>query len=170
MHLNLTTTTPPDDGAIKGLGEQHHKIIDWLLSNYTGKNLKHCAESFNVTQAWLSTVINSDIFKAEMRRRRLELNDAQTEHISQRAMEVAMRGLDVLEQKLNEDEVDPHLALNSVDKMLKNLGYGTKKEIGNQQNNFFLVENDVAQSARERIVNKAREAQPVLEAEVVASA
>ena len=51
---------------IKKLGWWHTAIMEWMLAN-PDKTLRECAENFDVTQPWLSSVINSDLFQEDNR-------------------------------------------------------------------------------------------------------
>ena len=48
---------------IKKLSNWHEALSDWLIAN-PGRPLREAAFHFEVTQGWLSSVMNSDLFKA----------------------------------------------------------------------------------------------------------
>lgn len=153
-----------DGSPVKRLKEHHHKMVDWMLTHYTGKNLSEMARTFGYSQSWISQLINSDIFQAELAQRRAGVNDEHRMRIVQKTMNVAERALDKLDELLqDEDEdLDPRLILDSADKMMHRLGFAPQAQrnnIENQQNNYFLVDQEVAAAARERLQNRALEGQ-----------
>lgn len=58
---------PPKELSIK-----HQAIMDYMLQNPAEPGSKVAAH-FNVTQSWLSTIIHSDAFQAELARRREDI-------------------------------------------------------------------------------------------------
>lgn len=91
---------------IKKLSHRHLAIMDWLLANPREK-LSECAAHFGVSQAWLSTVINSDLFKARMADRRGAIEDLQHQQITSQLLDIAQDGLKAMHDVVRDDEVDP---------------------------------------------------------------
>jgi|10_taG_2_1085330.scaffolds.fasta_scaffold00106_54 hypothetical protein len=164
---------------IDKLGEQHHKMIDWMLTHYTGKNLGELAEQIGYSRSYLSTVINSDMFKAEYQRRRDAVNTEQAGRIVQKTMNVAEKTLDKIDDLLEEDDedetLDPRLLVDLADKSLARLGYAPSRPAlpgasgdagsGVVVNNFFECPTEVLSEARDRVQKRARGVTVVQESE-----
>lgn len=157
------------------LGEQHQKMLDWMLINYTGKNLGEMAAHFGYSQSWISQVINSDLFRAELGRRRAELNGDVRARIVQKTMVVAEKALEKLDDHISsldsgDKDFDPRFILDVADKTLHRLGYAPTRGgdvTGNvvHQNTFLLVDREVAQEARNRILQRAAAGPVTIECE-----
>ena len=145
---------------IQELGEQHRKILDLLLHEYTGKNLGQLAKKVGYTQSWLSTVINSDAFKAEYRARREGINELQDGMISQKAQDVANKALDRLSVIMESDdglELKPEFYLTAATKVMQTLGYGQGGKNIQQEvtGGVIPIEEEVITLARRKIIHKA---------------
>lgn len=170
----LPTEAPPavpakadkEGDVVKALGEQHHKMIDWMLIHYTGKNLGEMAEVFGYSRSYLSVLINSDAFKAEMARRREGVNNEHLQRIVGKTMKVAEQSLDELSKILAEDddELDPRLVVDIMDKSISRLGYSPTRPIlgnaaggekGDLHLHYHSVDPGTLASAQERIRNRA---------------
>lgn len=159
---------------IKKMRISHEMILNWLMLN-PEKTQGVCAKEFGVTEAWLSTVINSDCFQARWTARRMMMDKRSVELAEAKMRGVVDRGLERLEEMV-ETSPDPRFVLDTTDKILGRLGYGPKTGAGlsvNVQANTFMVSKEVLAAARGEIVESgAREARreaPVLEAREVAS-
>lgn len=62
---------------IKKVNQWHEQLCTWLLANPAAKQ-SEAAKLFNVTQSWLSTVINSDAFQDYYRERSAALAEGVT--------------------------------------------------------------------------------------------
>ena len=129
-----------------------------MLSN-PDLTLGECAKSFGYTQSWLSTIIHSDAFQAEFRRRRGQLDEHFALGIHRKMAEVSKKALDKLEGFLAtaEADADPRLVLDIADKTLHRQGYAPSK--GNvlvQQNNTTINNNGVDRGVLENARNLMR--------------
>jgi len=127
-----------ESASVATLNYSHEAIIDWMLSN-PEQNQGECAKALGYTQAWLSTIIHSDAFRAEYQRRRSQLNEMIAGGIQTKMAEVSKKALDKLDSYLDEAETDPRLVLDIADKTLHRQGYAPNKggvAIFAQQNNF----------------------------------
>lgn len=103
---------------------RHESILNWLLAN-PDKTQGECAEVFGVTEPWLSVIVNSDVFQARLRERQGELATNMDGIIKAKMLGVVDRGLGRLE-KMVETSPDPTFVLQTSDKLLQRLGYGSK--------------------------------------------
>lgn len=102
------------------------------------------AAHFNRSPGTISTIINSDAFKAYLSRRRREYEQSLDQEVRGKLLNVANKGLDFLLDNLEKkrDAVTIPVLQDVIDKSLKNLGYGQTNSpqpavnvnIANQQN------------------------------------
>jgi len=141
---------------IKTVSWRHEAIIDWLLANPDVKNLQVLCNQMHVSRSWLSIVMNSDAFKEEYVRRRDEYNSLHAGAVQAKLYKASIKALDKLIVALDDEELDPRLALDTVDKTTNRLGFGPQK--GNapvvevtQNTHMHIVDKDLLQSAREKM-------------------
>lgn len=146
---------------LKTLRPRHHAIMDFMLANpripYSG-----VAAEFGVTQAWLSTVINSDIFRAQLNARRGLMDEHVNRDIVTRLQGLAKKGLSEMESILDDEEVSAATKLEVAKTSLTALGYlGSKGSSpvqvniqSNTQNNI-TTRSDILQAARDRLQAQA---------------
>ena len=136
---------------IKTIRHQHSMIMNWLVLN-PHRSQKECADHFGVTQAWLSTVINSDVFQAEFQQKLQNIHVRCAEGIPEKLRVVADIALDKLADKISQSE-DPDFILDAADKALHRMGYAPSSARNgygagqgvqvNQQNVFMLSKEDL---------------------------
>lgn len=134
--------------SLKRISHVHDLVMNWMLLN-PQKSLRECSEYFGYTQAWLSTLIHSDIFQARLKEKQ-ELVFAQVaQSIPRKLTAVA----DVALEKLGEmvaDSTDPEFVLDVADKALHRMGFApasarnpagspAQHNNGPVQNNTFIV-------------------------------
>lgn len=104
----------------------HDAMIDQLIANpWVHQN--DLAAYFGYTPAWVSIVINSDMFQAKLAQRRSEIVDPTLRlSLEERFKAVATRSLEVLQEKLSKDAsaVPDNLVLRAVELSAKALGVG----------------------------------------------
>ena len=124
----------------------HEAIINWLVLN-PEKQLRDCAAYFGYTQAWLSTIIHSDIFQAKLRARQDEVFGEIVEGIPEKLRALADVSIEKLTQQVEQFD-SPRLAMDACSLALKSLGYGAPAPRGpvvqNVQNNFQVSAEDLA--------------------------
>lgn len=118
---------------IKKLSHRHLAIMDWMLAN-PEKKLGECAEFFKVSAAWLSTVINSDLFQARFAERRNVMEAHQHARISQKLLDMTEDGLGAMHDSLRDDEVDPKTKHDMTRTALEAIGILGKRGGGVQVN------------------------------------
>lgn len=122
------TVTPEGNNAIKKLSWWHESIIDWMIMN-PDATLGKCAETFNVTQPWLSRIVNSHLFKERFRERRARHSENVSFTMAEKLESLAEAGLEaMIDRVISERDTMPIAELRSTSEMaLATLGYVTKR-------------------------------------------
>jgi hypothetical protein len=140
--------------AVARLSHRHEQIINWLLEN-PHKQLRDCAEHFGYSQGWLSQLIHSDIFQAQLRERQDGVFVAVANDIPAKLRGLADLAIEKVSRMVEESE-DPSLAVDVFDKALHRLGYAPQKQAGPAQPaaqvNVFQVSSADLAMARQSIV------------------
>ncbi len=129
---------------------RHDMLIDWLIAN-PERTQGDCAAAFNLTQAWLSTLLNSDMFKAKITERLAELGEGVREIIKLKMTHAADIAMDKTIEKLTEGASEDFLT-QTRDTLLTRLGYGDKPMNGG--NGHAPIELNIGISAD--LLNQAR--------------
>src|SRR5262245_58156478 len=113
----------------------HEAIIDDMLVN-PGDSLTNRAKRLGYTPAYLSTLMNSDMFKAVYAKRRAAFNSALDEGIQNKVRQTADKALDMVMQVLDKkrDSIPFPALADFTDRTLERLGYGSKQSSGVQVN------------------------------------
>lgn len=111
---------------LKKLSHRHLAIMDWMLANPREK-LGACADYFRVSAPWLSTVVNSDLFKERMAERRSLMEEHQTSRITQGLMDMAEDGILALGDVVKDKEIDPKTKTDITRMSLEALGFLGKR-------------------------------------------
>jgi len=80
-------------------------IMDWMLA-HPGRSHGECAEALGVTANWISIVVNSDVYRAEHRRRQ----EAIRERLEGQVVALAGEALGRVQEAMERSE-DPYYAL-----------------------------------------------------------
>lgn len=134
---------------IQKISHTHDLLMDWLLEN-PERPLRDCALYFGYTQAWVSTIIHSDIFQAKLSERQGEIFAQVAQDIPSKLRATAGMALEKLAAAVEHSE-DPEFLLSAADKTLHRLGYAPSSGRSpgavqvNQQNNFFVQKDDLKQ-------------------------
>lgn len=138
------------ENQIQKISHRHSMIMNWMVLN-PDKPLRMCADHFGVTQAWLSTVIHSDVFQAEFQQKLQNIHGRCAESIPEKLRMVADIALDRLADKVAESE-DAEFILDAADKALHRMGYAPSsarngynagQQVNVQQNVFMLSQDDL---------------------------
>ena len=108
---------PPQD-----LSYRHEAILDWLILN-PDKSQGDCARSLGYTEAWLSTVINSNLFRARLAMLQQEKRESGIFTIVEKLAGLADLAIDRTLKSV-ECSTDPAFVLSAAEIALKRLGYG----------------------------------------------
>lgn len=146
------------ENQIGKISYTHEAFINWLLEN-PERPLRDAAAYFGYTQAWLSTILHSDVFQAKLSGRQDAVFAAVAQDIPSKLRAAADIGLEKLTRKL-EDTEDGEFILDATDKLLHRMGYAPSASrnpvapshiTNNTQVNVFQVDALQLASARERI-------------------
>ena len=147
----IATSNPP-----KKMNWWYASILNWMVAN-PHRRLGDCARELNVTQAWLSTIINTDMFRAALAERQKELGSAITFDLKDKIAGVAHMVLDAQLAELEEGLLSGKELRETGTMALKALGYldgpaqspvqinnnfgpqVTREEMRNAQRDFYSV-------------------------------
>ena len=102
-----------------------------MLAN-PGLQLAAVADHFHVTQPWLSTVINSDVWRERYAARRGLMDSRISESITSKLGNLAEKTLDHLDQAIDDEEVGVSTKLDIAKTALTALGFlGSTAQKGN---------------------------------------
>jgi len=104
------------------LTHRHHAIMDYMLANPTRK-MSEVAAEFKVTGAWLSTVRNSDLFKARLAERRRLMDEDQAHRIGQKMFELAEDSIEAMSDIIADTDQDGKLKHEIAKTALENIGF-----------------------------------------------
>lgn len=112
---------------IKRTNWWHEQIVDWELMNPSAK-LYDCAQHFGKTEAWLSTVRNSDAYREFRARRIAEHQNMVSETVIEKVEGLAALTLDTLHDRIEREKDDISLGFvrETAETALKALGYGAR--------------------------------------------
>ncbi len=139
---------------------RHQAIADWLIAN-PDRTQGECAQAFGITQAWLSVIVNSDIFREYLQSRLNEVSTPVMYTLREKLMGVAHRAVEKLGACVDNSQ-DPEYILAAADKALHRLGYAPTRgpepavqQVTNQQNNIYVVDRETLDGARRRYLQAA---------------
>ncbi len=113
--------------AILSVRWWHEQVVDLMLLFPFWKQ-GDIAIHLDVTEPWLSSVINSDVFKAYYQMRMKEHHAGITKGVTDRCEDLAINGLDAMNKKIKEaaDSIPLPQIKESTEMALKAIGMGTK--------------------------------------------
>jgi len=114
----------------KGVNYSHQAMIDLILS-CPGISQNDLAAHFGYSPSWISTIMASDAFQAQLAKRREEIIDPiLTATVEEKFKGILARSADILMEKLNgpANTIPDNLALRSMELSSRALGYGARQE------------------------------------------
>lgn len=138
---------------ITRLSHRHEAVLRAMLENPDAR-LGDIAALLGYTPAWLSTLIHTDAFRAELKKRQGELWEESSISIRERLTGLAEAGLDVLGERLADAETPTREVRETTQMALAGLGYsgGGGAAAGGQTVNVINVPSEVFQRARSRVL------------------
>lgn len=154
---SVANRTPAPRVELQNISHVHEAIMNWMLAN-PDKSLKQCAAEFGYTQAWLSTMIHSNLFQARLREKQEHVFSGLATNINEKLVAGANMGMEKLVEHLEKSE-DPKFIKETTTMMLDKLGFGASLRTGapapgnvsNVQNNFYMASPADLAQARGRI-------------------
>lgn len=141
----------------------HEAFINWLVAN-PDRPLRDAAAYFGYTQAWLSSILHSDVFQAKLSQRQDEVFGYIAEDIPSKLRAAADIGLEKLTEVLTETQ-DGKFILDATDKLLHRMGYAPQAKIAPLaapapttigQQNIFLVSSEQLAEARGKLSQRGK--------------
>ncbi len=133
-----------------GLNHRHEQIINWLICN-PDKTQGDCAREFNYTEAWLSQVINSDMFQAAYRKRCDELGVMAVHTMHARLAGAASVALSAAVRRIEAGGASDRLINDTMRTALQGLGYGPAQQPPEPQKHLHLhINAESLEAARSR--------------------
>lgn len=115
---------PQPAATALALPYSHAAMVELMVEN-PGWTTKKLAAHFGKGSAWFAAVLASDGFQLELDKRRGEvLNPAFTATMEERFRALALRSLDVLQDKLDSKDVSDNIVLRAAEIGVKALGMG----------------------------------------------
>lgn len=115
------------ENQIKNVSVKHDAIMDYMLSNPSAP-LSLVAKEFGIGQAWLSVIIHSDAFQAQLGEKKHGLFETTVIPLREKLIGVAHLGVDKVGEVLENSSAtsDKQFIVDTTDSILKNLGYSPK--------------------------------------------
>lgn len=161
---------------LQNISHVHEAIMNWMLVN-PDKSLKQCAAEFGYTQAWLSTMIHSNLFQARLKEKQEQVFSGVATNINEKLVAGANMGMEKLVEHLEKSE-DPKFIKETTTMMLDKLGFGASLRVGapapgnvsNVQNNFYMASPADLAQARGRISGGVLPSQQIAQGDATLSA
>lgn len=137
---------------LTNLSVTHNAIADWLIANPGKARQADCAEAFNITQSWLSTLLHTDAFQAMILNKQGAVFEGVVIPLREKISGVAHRSVEKMGEIL--ETTNDHRLVREIGKdMLASLGYGANAKgpvhIGDVNNTLTVSPENLA-AARER--------------------
>lgn len=149
-------TALANNQRVQDLSWWHYAILDWMVAN-PHKELQDAALFFDVSQGWLSQVINSDAFQDRLGERREAVASAVNLKTVDRLNCVADEALDLLSKHMREKGTMMPVGevRETAGMALKALGFAAPQGSGNRQTNIRNL-NVIAGGASAEALERSR--------------
>lgn len=152
--------------GVKKLSVRHEQIMNFMIAN-PDVPLGTVAREFGLTHAWMSTVVNTELFQNELRERMGEVWGENLTTIREKLLGLGTRAVERLLDKVDLMEDVTELQ-KTADLALRNSGYATSPGEGNtggngQTNNFLIVSDPSALEHARSLMSRTRVSEPDLE-------
>ena len=142
---------------IQKLSPKHEAILVALVSD-PSMSRNQLAMEIGVSPAWLSTIINSDVFQAALKERQEEVWGRAAEGIANKLSLLAEKSLDRLTSKVDVEN-NPEILLDITKAALNRTGFPDARSSmpggpALQQNNFFSVSPEQLSVMREKVIER----------------
>lgn len=119
----------PTNPYVGRWGWWYSAIADWMIRN-PGRHLKDCALDLNKSANTISMIVNTDMFREYLARRKEEWRQNHDFAIISKVTAVAELSLDVLLEKMEKkrDQIPMNLVNEVATSALDRLGYGPRRE------------------------------------------
>ena len=147
---------PSNENILKrGIGSVHEAFANYILIN-PGATLREMGAFFNYSPVWISRVVNTDMFRAYMAGRQIEVNTFVASDLPAKLSAAAHLATERVIEVL-ETATDPDLIVDTFDKVLHRYGYAPNAKNGaqaqiNVQNNVFYLNKEELAVARGQLI------------------
>lgn len=144
---------------LQALQPRHMMVMDLLLSNPTITS-KEIAKRTGMSEGWVTTTVNSDIFQGVLQDRRNCIQRMQGEEIKHRMVGLLGKSISAMEDALDDEEVPIRTKMEIGKLAMQGLGMGgnsrgqAEAQPTVQVNNYTVAESSLA-AARERILSRS---------------
>lgn len=153
---------------IQKLNYSHEAIIDWLIAN-PDRNQGDCAEDFGLTQAWLSRVVNSDMFQVKYQERLAQKRERLDEELAYKLSDLANKTVGAVRRRIDSGACSDKFLGDTMDRTLAALGFTQdSKGVGPPATTVnVLVDAKTIELARERsLANSGNSPAKIINGEV----
>ncbi len=143
-----------ESARILKVGVRHEAILNYLVAN-PNTPMSAVAREFGVSQPWLSTIIHSDAFQARLRERQEAMFSHHVLPLGEKLLGLAHIAVERIGQQLDTC-IDPEHTLEVTKTLLDRVGFSPKQHaapahVNVQQNNYYQVDKDTLEEARNAI-------------------
>ena len=110
---------------LKKLNNVHDVLLEYLVCN-PQMSQREIAKELGYTEAWLSTIINSDLFQAQYRELCEERRQPALHSIRDKMTRAAAAALDKIQERLDGGLVSDQFLINLSPALLDRIGYNPK--------------------------------------------
>lgn len=136
----------------RGVNRWHEQLADWLIAN-PGRTQNEAARHFDVTAAWLSSVVNSDAFQDHYKRKAANHSEALLLGIREQTAGVAAQGLAELGRRMENPRAMPVAEVLAItDTMLK---HAKPADAGSRPSTLLVVSKEDLELARQEMRARA---------------
>lgn len=136
-------SAPAKAGPVQKLHYTHEAMIDLIIAE-PGIYNEELAARFGYSPSWISTVVVSDIFQAQLAKRREELIDPELRlSVKSKFAGLLERSMEILRKKMDvpADKVPDQLAIQVAKMAGQSLGFGVKEtKVSVSETHFHLTE------------------------------
>lgn len=142
---------------IKRLANRHEAIAQWMIANPMA-SMEECAQEFELTRAWLSTVIHSELFQEYLQGLREDYQCQFIMPLRDKLNGVAHRAVEKLGAAIDNTN-DAKFLLEAADKTLHRLGYAPSRgpetaQAASVVQNVVMIDGELLASARQSMLEK----------------
>jgi len=135
--------------VMKSLSHRHDYILDWLICN-PHRSQRECARELGYTEAWLSQIINSDLFQAEYKKKCRERGLVAVHSIANQMTSAASLALERSIEILSNGTASERFIGDTRDSLLDRLGFGKTQDDEPDRHLHIHVDAAEVERARER--------------------
>lgn len=149
-----------ESAQVLKISHLHDQLMDFMIARPTAK-LRDVAEHFQRTQAWVSTIIHSDVFQAKLRERQDQVFGEIALTVRDRIVGLANSSLELLAERVEAGKIKNGDLVRTTDSMLSKMGFGGPANAGADSGRTELI--SMSEGQLVALVSEARKALPPIE-------